>query len=386
MRKILRLILGMLAGVAIGYGSVMLLVWIAGGSPSAATAPEQGINWARLCVAIGATFISMCLAAVIHIILHETGHLIAGLLTGFRFVSFRIFKYTLVKTDSGLRWRRYHIAGTGGQCLLELPEDVRPETAPWFWYNAGGVLMNLAVAIISVMLLRWLNPSMIGFALLGMMAFVGMYMVLMNGVPMIIGGVSNDGHNILQMWRQPSCRRYFVHSLQIVGQMSRGIRISDVPAEWIEDNPVDGQSDSLQLSARGTYMMLLEDRGEYEKARLVAEEILSLGKQLPQLYKMETASECVMLELMTSNRREIVEQLWTVQLERYVKANSRYSSVKCAVLYAYELLYNRDAQAADAYKRQVEQYRNDYAIPGETVTAFSLIEAIDRLSGSHEPA
>ena len=50
---------------------------------------------------------------------------------------------------------------------------------------------------------------------------------------------------------------------------------------------------------------------------------------------------------------------------------------KCTILYAYELLYRGDAKAADAYKQQLHQRRQHYAIPGETITAISLIEAID---------
>lgn len=123
MKKILQLILGMLIGAAVGYGGVMLLVWLVDGGQSSASAGSEGIDWVRLTLAIAAAMVSGALAVVIHLILHEAGHLIAGLLTGFRFLSFRVFKYTLVKTDEGLRWKRYHIAGTGGQCLLELPED-----------------------------------------------------------------------------------------------------------------------------------------------------------------------------------------------------------------------------------------------------------------------
>ena len=150
-----------------------------------------------------------------------------------------------------------------------------------------------------------------------------------------------------------------------------------MPREWIDDCPVDEQSDYLQLSNRGSYMMLLEDLGEYERAREVTEELLSLGKKLPQLLQLEVGGDAVMLELMTTNRREVAERLWTKQLERYVKQNCQYSPIKCAVLYAYELLYRGDAEAADAYKQQLHQRRQDYAIPGEAITAISLIEAID---------
>lgn len=382
MEKILKLLLGALVGAAVGFVGVELLFWIIdGGQPSASTSNE-GIDWVKLALAIFATMISMVAAVVIHVIFHEGGHLIAGLLTGYRFLSFRIFKYTLVKTDQGLRWKHYHIAGTGGQCLLELPVDQPVETAPWFWYNAGGVLMNVLLTLLSVLLLKWLDPGMVGFAFLAMMAFVGLMMALMNGVPMTVGGLGNDGYNLWLLWRHPDDRRFFVRSLQTVGQLSRGIRMRDMPQEWMEDCPVDEHSNYMLLSNRGSYLMLLEDQGEYEKARMVAEELLALGKRLPSLFHLETAGDCVMLELLTTHRSEVVERLWTKTLERYVKSNSRYSPIKCAVLYAYELLYRRDAEAAEAYKQQLLQRRQDYAIPGEAVTAISLTEAIKRAADS----
>lgn len=380
MKRILQFIIALLTGGAVGYGCVMLLIWVVDGGQPSASAGNEGFDWIKMSVAIGVTMISAVLAAVLHLILHEAGHLIAGLLTGFRFLSFRVFKYTLVKDDKGLKWKKYHIAGTAGQCLLELPESQDVEKAPWFWYNAGGVLMNIALIILSFMLLKWLSPGMVGFAFLAMMVFVGLFMAIMNGVPMLVGGVGNDGHNIWLLWRRPSSRRFFVHSLQIVGQLSRGVRISDVPREWIEDCPVNEHSDYMQLSNRGSYMMLLEDIGQYERAREVADELLSLGKKLPQLLQLEVSGEAVMLELMTTNRRDVAEQLWTKQLERYVKQNSKYSPIKCAILYAYELIYRRDAKLADIYKQQLHLRRQEYAIPGEATTAISLVDAIDALS------
>ena len=37
------------------------------------------------------------LSIVLHIIIHEAGHLVMGLLTGYTFLSFRIFSWVLVK-------------------------------------------------------------------------------------------------------------------------------------------------------------------------------------------------------------------------------------------------------------------------------------------------
>ena len=59
--------------------------------------------------------IAVYLGLLVHIVLHEGGHLAAGLATGYSFVSFRIGSIMLQKKEGRLRVCRYQLAGTGGQ-------------------------------------------------------------------------------------------------------------------------------------------------------------------------------------------------------------------------------------------------------------------------------
>lgn len=372
-QKILKMLLGMLFGAAVGYGGVMLIMWLVDGGMPSAKNHSEGVDYVLMAMSIGFTLLWLFVTIFIHLVLHEAGHLVTGLLTGYRFLSFRVFKFTLVKTDEGLRWKRFHIQGTGGQCILELPENQDVKKAPWFWYNAGGVLMNLLLAGLSIAVLRSFELGMAAFSFFIMMAFVGILVALLNGVPMIVGGVSNDGYNLWTLWRHPEERRFLVRSLQAAGQLSRGIRMCEMPATWFEDIPVNEQSHYLEISNRILYMALLEDQQRYEDARLIAEEVMALGKKLPQLYKLEVGGERVMLELLTTQRHDVVDELWDKQLERYTIANSKYSPIKCAVLYTYELLHKKDSEKANSYHQQFETHQNDYTMPGETRTANHLI-------------
>ena len=380
MKNILKMLLGMLVGAVAGYGGVMLVMWLVDGGMPSAKSHSEGIDYGLMAMSIGFALLWLFITVFIHLVLHEAGHLITGLLTGYKFLSFRVFKFTIVKTDEGLRWKRFHIQGTGGQCILEIPEDQDVEKAPWFWYNAGGVLMNLLLAGLSILVLRSFELHLAAFSFFVMMAFVGILVAFMNGVPMIVGGVSNDGYNLWTLWRHPEERRFFVRSLQAAGKLSRGLRMSEMPATWFEDIPVNEQSHYLEISNRILYMALLEDRQRYEEACLVAEELMALGKKLPQLYKLEVEGERVMLELLTTQRHDVVDKLWDKQLERYTIANCKYSPIKCAVLYAYELLHKRDAEKADTYKQQFEAHRDDYTMPGEAKTTTILIESIIKKS------
>ena len=111
---------------------------------------------ARVRGSFGADFLSLivllvCLYAgiLLHTIIHEGGHMVFGLLTGYGFVSFRVLRWTWVRKDGRLVVRKYFLPGTLGQCLLSPPKGYGDTAdAPYVLYHLGGVLANLIVTAI----------------------------------------------------------------------------------------------------------------------------------------------------------------------------------------------------------------------------------------------
>ena len=89
----------------------------------------------------------LVLAYVLQVVVHEGGHLVCGLLTGYRALSFRIGRVLLVKLDGRWRLRAYHIPGTGGQCLMAPPAQENP---PYRLYHLGGGLANLLLSLLAL--------------------------------------------------------------------------------------------------------------------------------------------------------------------------------------------------------------------------------------------
>lgn len=75
-------------------------------------------------------------------IIHELGHLVFGLISKYKFLSFRIGSLTLIKIDGKYKLKSMKIAGTAGQCLL-IPPEVEPNKLPITLYLLGGGLFNL---------------------------------------------------------------------------------------------------------------------------------------------------------------------------------------------------------------------------------------------------
>lgn len=133
--KYLSILLFLVLGGVAGFAAAPLLRQIVppGGSLGHVLPPIAGM------LALAA------LALWLQIVLHEAGHLVFGLLTGYQFSSFRVGSLCLMKVNGRLRIRRMSLAGTAGQCLLEPPPD--SARFPVLVYLLGGSLMNLLVGL-----------------------------------------------------------------------------------------------------------------------------------------------------------------------------------------------------------------------------------------------
>ena len=87
--------------------------------------------------------LSFAVIVYVLIITHEAGHLVCGLLSGYKFVSFRIGSLIFVKQEDKILRKKFSIPGTGGQCLLDPPDKDEDGGYPAVLYNLGGGLSNL---------------------------------------------------------------------------------------------------------------------------------------------------------------------------------------------------------------------------------------------------
>ena len=91
--------------------------------------------------------VSIYIALFLQIIIHEAGHLIFGLMSGYRFCSFRVFSFIWMKENGKIKLKRLSLVGTAGQCLMAPPDLVNGKI-PIVLYHLGGVTMNLISAVI----------------------------------------------------------------------------------------------------------------------------------------------------------------------------------------------------------------------------------------------
>ncbi len=178
-------------------------------------------------------------------IIHESGHLVFGLLSGYHFLSFRILSFTIVKRDGKLLWKKLKMPGTLGQCLMYPPQYIEGEKYPYLAYNLGGGILNILFCVLAVPL--FFTGSALWGWVAGVFIFTGVILAGSNLIPMTIG-MPNDGKNALDCKRSPIARKALYVQLKMNADMSDGVRLTEFPLELLQIEKQEGAEKSGLVS------------------------------------------------------------------------------------------------------------------------------------------
>ena len=316
-------------------------------------------------------FAAMIVSFLILVPIHELGHLVCGLLTGYRFVSFRIFNYTILKEDGRFRIKKFAVAGTGGQCLLS-PPDLPLEKIPTGWYNFGGVMANIIVLAIALpFFMLSLNPFVA--EALGVFVATDAIMILLNGIPMMAGGVGNDGYNMKLLKKNLRSKQGIVNQLRANALIQSGVRPKDMPEEYFECPTDIDYRNALEVSIPLMYSSRLVDEMKYDEALKCLESLYSHKEEIMPLYVKEIACELAFLYLRTGNIGKAAALL-DKDLRKYVETYRKTMSSKERLLCAVALYLDNDEAKAREIHDKLKERQGEYLLQGEVCSDLALME------------
>lgn len=303
-------------------------------------------------------------AFVLHIIIHEIGHLVFGLATGYSFVSFRIGSFTIVKENGKFKTKKYNIPGTGGQCLM-MPPELIDNKYPFIIYNYGGVILNLIVSAISICFVIIIKDLKFPLnAILILFSVAGFVAALTNGIPFKISGIPNDAYNVMSMINDEEARRGFYLQLRVNGLLTKGMRFRDMDCSMFKLNEDTDLTNPLNTGIRLMEYNWYLDNMEFDNARKCINSLVPHFNELIPLYTYEINCERVFLELVGDCDKDFIDRLYNKGLKKYIKV-SKYMISKRRLLMAYEALYNRDKAKAQKYYQELKNLYNNYPVKGE---------------------
>lgn len=311
------------------------------------------------------------------IITHEAGHLICGLLSGYKFVSFRIGSIIFVKRGDKILRKKFSIPGTGGQCLLDPPDKDEHGNYPAVLYNLGGGLSNLLFSAIGFIGMALCPPETTGRTVCLILGLAGLYFAATNLFPMKVGGVANDGCNIRTFRKDRESADAFWAQMRINKlQQTDGMRLAEIPEGYFELPEGDFDGNSLVEGIAVMAMQRLMDQGRFSQAQAAGEKLLGSAKLMPY-YKNFVQMELLFLELIGPCRQEEVDRLYTNQLKKFMKSVKGYPNTQ-RTLYAYAVRFSKDEEAARKARNSFEKTLNKYPTLGDIRAEQRLMEVIER--------
>lgn len=356
MNKIKSFIISMIIGAICGGGiGLMITQYI----------PED-----KIILGFFVIFICAVIFLKLGIVIHETGHLVMGLLTGYKFISFRVGKQMILKQDNRLVLKKYDIAGTGGQCILEPPEY--NDHFPYFWYNFGGGLFNLLLAALFLVIVLFNNNALI---ILGAIIGLGIniLLALTNLIPLQLG-VPNDGYNIYHMYKEPNCRFGLYAQMKSYSLLAKKIKFEDMDPTLFKIPDHANLDNHLFQSIFFNQLNLLHEQHHFDQALKLLEKI-NHDCNLIQIYQNELDCEYLFYLIYQNPSDSTIKERYS-KISKYLKTTAPNAIERQRLLYAYELLVNHDSAKAKLHLDKFEKIAKNYPFDILVETERSVIELI----------
>ena len=372
MKTILRLIGGILVGACCGLIIVIPIIAITDGE-SVWTVAKTIFGKFSLQDVLKIVWmpVAILIAFILNVVLHEGGHLVAGLLTGYRFVSFRFLNWTIIRRNGRLQWGNYELAGTGGQCLMA-PTDRPIDQIDTRWYNAGGVLANLLIVVISALLLwafdlpAWLDELLVIMIILGLLIGVG------NGIPLKMGGVATDGLNLLQLEKDIPGKQCFCNILEFNALSQEGVPYDEMPEHiFALPQPIDWVN-SMHVGAALLAATRMAAVHQWEEAYRLLTEAHDHSDEYMVLYQLEV--ENMMTQVcIAMGRDDEARQHYSDKVAKHVERHASTQSDKQLTKMAVALALENDRPKAEAMLHELETGRDKYIHQGDVALSLDLM-------------
>ena len=291
-------------------------------------------EWGHIFFVFVFAMLTFYLSIILQTIVHEAGHLVCGLLTGYEFSSFRIGSFMWMKKNGKLQLKRYSLAGTGGQCLMA-PPDLQDGKMPYRLYNMGGSLANLLFSALCLLLYFICREYKYPALFLIICAIIGLFIALLNGIPMRIQNMDNDGYNALNLGKDTDAIKAIWLQLKINQEYSLGTRLRDLPEEWFSLPPEDKMNNNIIATIAVFRCNYLMDQGKYEEADALMEDLLQKETGMVGIHRHLLINDRIYCKMISESTEEQINDLLTKEQIAFMKSMKTNPSIlRTGYLYA----------------------------------------------------
>lgn len=153
---------------------------------------------------------------------HEFGHMVFGLISGYSLLTFRIGPFEWYRRDGRVAFKLNPLSNfVLGQCLMSPPKLKKKEKPKFFLYNAGGLIFSYLFLLIGIGLFFILYKSNVKFILIPFIS-LSLFLTLNNSI--YIKGGFNDVCNHVLVKNNPKYINSVLYQLEMISNIISGKR------------------------------------------------------------------------------------------------------------------------------------------------------------------
>ncbi len=285
---------------------------------------------------VGAIF-----AGFINAIVHELGHLIAGKINGFAFVSMTIWFFRWKKENSKINFSLCWIGEEAGYTEM-VPKSDKNVKKGLTKMTEGGIIASFIMAILSILPVAFMDYLPIeAYAILSMFLPLSTYYYLGNALPTSSEGIKNDGATARMLRKNTNEAKVVTNILTIHSWLYNG----KTPAE-IDENlyfdlpqlPEDNVNFFMLLDARYAYYL---DKGDIENALKVSERLESILEYAPKSYRYTVMVDMLYNVCVLKQDFDRADEIM-YELDKYINRVNTAQNVRVKIAYLINVLEEKE--------------------------------------------
>ncbi|MFC6464890.1 hypothetical protein ACFP65_07905 [Marinilactibacillus sp. GCM10026970] len=306
----------------------------------------------------------------LHISIHELGHLIAGLISGYRLNWIRILNIVLYKKKGKYEIRYQPFPGLIGQCSMRPPEDL--ESAPFVLYHLGGIIAN---AVSSGLVSVFLMSSLPEFVRSGILIFcaTGVLIVVANLVPF----GSNDGKNIWNGLKSTNRRIQLNYILQISTDMMEGATFTELE-KYIYYNNEEPLTDPYNVAMILLDVNRYEEKYAFQQAKNCLMPLVKNIDKVQHAHKKVVLAEYLFLSLMCSPEDKEIENFMENKWLKVYLSLKQTDTIR--VLAAYALIKEQDIKKFETLIVDARSLLEKIIVPTDSKLEAQLIDYLEDIA------
>jgi len=256
------------------------------------------------------------------------------------------------------------------------PPEMVDGKIPYVLYNLGGSILNVVASVVFVALhFIFKGVPMLSYWFL-MFALIGVAFAFMNGVPMRLGTVDNDGYNALSLGKNPQALRSFWIQMKANHAQAFGQTLKDMPEEWFVMPSDEDMKNSMVAPMGVFYCNRLMEEHKFDEADAQMKRLLNLDSGIVGLHRSLLISDRMYCELLGECRMDVVNQMYTKEQKQFMKAMGTFLAI-IRTEYAYALLGEKDEKKAGLVKQRFEKAAAKYPYAGDLQTERRYVMLVD---------